>query len=146
MKLIWLLIVFFAGALVPLQAGLNTRLEKSLQSPAYASLFTFTTGALAMGCYLLATRESLSWAGLKSASLYSWLGGVLGAIFITTTILAVPRVGMALTFGLVVAGQVCIAVVLDHFNVLVPQQHALNGWRILGIVLILSGVLIVRKF
>jgi transporter family-2 protein len=109
-------------------------------------MFTFAGGALAMAAYLLITRESLSWAGVRSASPYSWLGGVLGAVFITVTILALPRVGMALTFGLVVAGQVCIAVLLDHFNVLVPQPHTLNGWRVMGILLILAGVLIVRKF
>ncbi len=60
MKLIWLMVVFVAGSLVPLQAGLNTRLEKSLHSPAYASLFTFAGGALAMAAYLLITRESLA--------------------------------------------------------------------------------------
>jgi transporter family-2 protein len=146
MQVIWLLVVFLSGALLPLQAGLNSRLEKSLQSPAYASMFTFMSGAMVVGAYLLLTRESLSWAGVKSTAAYSWFGGVLGVLFISVSILALPRVGMALTFGLVIAGQVCIAVLLDHFNVLVPQQHPLNLWRVLGILLILGGVVIVRKF
>lgn len=147
MKLAWLVIVFICGALLPLQAGLNARLGKSIDSPVYASMFSFIVGAITVGIYLQFTKETFSWSGLKSASIYSWLGGgVTGAIFITATMLALPRIGMALTFGLVVAGQMIIAVVLDHFNILVAQQHNINIWRILGILLIMIGVIVVRKF
>jgi uncharacterized membrane protein YdcZ (DUF606 family) len=39
--------------------------------------------------------------------------------------------GMAQTYGLIVAGQVIVTVLLDHFNLLGEQQHAINLWRIL---------------
>ena len=147
MKVAWVLLVFICGALLPLQAGLNTRLGKSIDSPIYASLFSCMVGALVVGCYLLFAKQSFSWNGLKSASPYSWLGGgVLGAVYITATMLALPRIGMALTFGLVVAGQVLMAVLLDHLNVLVAEQHSINIWRLMGISLIIAGVVIVRKF
>jgi transporter family-2 protein len=147
MKLAWILVVFICGALLPLQAGLNAKLGKSIDSPVYASLFSFIIGGIAVAIYLQFTKETVSWAGLKSASLYSWLGGgVFGAVYITATMLALPRIGMALTFGLVVAGQMVIAVLLDHFDILVSQQHNINIWRILGIALIITGVIVVRKF
>jgi transporter family-2 protein len=147
MKLIWLLIVFICGALLPIQAGLNARLGKSLDSPVFASMFSFIVGALAVAIYLPFTRETISWSGLRSASLYSWIGGGLtGAFFITATMLALPKIGMALTFSLVVAGQMIIAVFLDHFGILVAQQHPVNIWRLLGILIIIIGVIIVRKF
>jgi transporter family-2 protein len=147
MKIGWLIIVFICGALLPFQAGLNTRLGKSIESPVYASMFSFIVGAITVAIYLQFTKETITWSGLKSASIYTWLGGgVTGAIFITATMLALPRIGMALTFGLVVAGQVIIAVLLDHFKILVAEQHPFNLWRLLGIVLIMLGVIIVRKF
>jgi bacterial/archaeal transporter family-2 protein len=147
MKLTWLIIVFICGALLPLQTGLNAKLAKSIDSPIYASMFSFIVGAITIAIYLQFTKETITWTGLKSASIYSWIGGGLtGAIFITGTTLALPRIGMALTFGLVVAGQVVIAVLLDHFKILVAEQHPFNLWRFLGIILILFGVLIVRKF
>jgi transporter family-2 protein len=147
MKLIWLAIVFFSGALLPFQAGLNAKLGKSIDSAIYASLTSFIVGALAVGLYLPFTKETISWTGLKSASIYSWLGGgIIGAFFITTSMLALPRLGMGLTFGLIVAGQVIIAVILDQLGVLVVEQHSINIWRILGIVLIIAGVAIVRAF
>ncbi|HTL10453.1 MAG TPA: DMT family transporter [Chitinophagaceae bacterium] len=147
MKLAWLIIVFVCGALLPIQAGLNTRLGKSIGSPVYASLFSFLVGAAAVAIYLLFTKETVTWAGAKSAGLSSWLGGGLtGAIFITATMMAVPRIGMALTFSLVVAGQMIVAVALDHFKVLVAEQHSFNIWRLAGIVIIICGVILVRKF
>ncbi len=125
MKFSWYIIVFICGALLPFQAGLNARLGKSIGSPIYASTISFIVGALAVGIYLQFTKETVTWAGLKSASIYSWLGGgITGAIFITATMIALPRIGMALTFGLVVAGQVIIAVLLDHYNVLVANNIA----------------------
>lgn len=147
MKFLWLVIVFICGALLPLQGGLNARLGKSIDSPIYASMFTFIVGAIAVAFYLQFTKETITWTGLKSASLSSWLGGgITGAIFITCTMLAIPRIGMALTFGLVVAGQMVVAVLLDHYDILVAEQHSINIWRLVGIVMIILGVVVVRKF
>jgi bacterial/archaeal transporter family-2 protein len=147
MKVMWLIIVFVCGAVLPIQAGLNSRLGKSLDSPAFASMFSFLVGALAVAAYLPFTRESLNWSGLRSISIVTWLGGgITGAFFITATMMALPRIGMALTFSLVVAGQMIIAVALDHFGILVVQQHAFNFWRFVGIVLIIVGVIVVRRF
>ncbi len=92
MKLLWLVIVFICGALLPFQAGLNARFGKSIDSPTYASLFSFIVGTLTVAIYLQFTKETVTWAGLKSASIYSWLGGgITGAIFITASMLALPR-------------------------------------------------------
>ncbi|MEO5888954.1 MAG: DMT family transporter [Ferruginibacter sp.] len=146
MKLSWIIIVFVSGALLPLQGGLNARLGKSIDSPVYASLFSFIVGAITVAIYLQFTKETVSWTGLKSASIYSWLGGgVTGAIFITATMLALPRIGMALTFGLVVAGQLLVATMLDHYDILVAEQHSFNVWRLSGIALIIIGVVIVGR-
>jgi bacterial/archaeal transporter family-2 protein len=146
MKLTWYFIAILSGAFLPIQGGLNSRLGKAIESPVYASMISFIVGAAAVACYILFTKQSVSWAGVKSAPGYVWLGGALGAFYVTAIILSFPRIGPALTFGLVVAGQMIISVLLDHFNILVTQQHNINVWRILGIVLIISGVIIVRKF
>ncbi len=146
MKLTWIIIAFVSGAVLPLQAGLNTRLGRAAASPAYASLISFVVGTLAMLLYIAITRQSVSWQGLREAPLHSWLGGILGAFFVTAIILAFPRIGPALTFGLVVAGQMTIALMLDHFNVMVANPHPINIWRVLGVLMIVGGVVLIRKF
>jgi bacterial/archaeal transporter family-2 protein len=146
MKQVWIVIALLSGAFLPIQAGLNTKLGKSIESPVYASMISFSVGVLALVLYILLTKQSVSWAGIKTVPAYAWLGGVLGAFYVTAIILAFPKIGPALTFGLVVTGQMTIAVLLDHFNVLVAQQHSINGWRLLGIAFLIVGVIIIRKF
>ncbi|HEY5825333.1 MAG TPA: DMT family transporter [Cyclobacteriaceae bacterium] len=145
-KFIWIGLAFMAGAVLPFQAGLNFKLGRSIESPIYASMISFLIGMIAVAAYILLTRQSVDLAGFKTAPAYSWLGGVLGAFYVTVVLLAFPRIGPALTFGLVVAGQMIIAVLLDHFNVLVNQPHPITVWRVVGIACITLGVILIRKF
>lgn len=137
---------FAAGAFLPVQAGLNARLGRAVSSPVYASFLSFIVGTLALAVYILVTRQQGSWAGLRSASALDWTGGILGAFYVTVIILAFPRIGPALTFGLVVAGQMIISAVLDHTHTLVAVQHSFNVYRLIGILLIIGGVVMLRKF
>ena len=145
-KLMWVIMAFISGAFLPIQAGLNTKLGKAGESPVHASTISFVVGTVALLLYILFTQQSVSWEGIKSAPGYVWIGGVLGAFYVTVIILAFPQLGPGLTFGLVVAGQVIISALLEHFNVLVAQQQSISPMRVLGIVLVVVGVVIVRKF
>ena len=146
MKITWVIIAFVSGAFLPIQAGLNTRLGKAVDSPVHASLISFVVGAFAVFLYSILTKQQLSWAGLRQAPAYVWTGGLLGAFYVTSIILAFPRIGPALTFGIIVAGQMIMSVLLDHLNILVAQPHPVNLWKLLGIVLVVTGVVIIRKF
>lgn len=146
MKILWIILALLSGAFLPIQAVLNARLGKTISSPFYASMISFIIGVFSLLLYILFTQQHVALAEIKKAPWYVFAGGALGAFYVTAIILAVPRIGPALTFGLVVAGQMLIAIILDHFNILVAQQHSINIWRILGVLLIVSGVLIIRKF
>lgn len=145
-KLMWVIMAFISGAFLPIQAGLNTKLGKAGESPVHASTISFVVGTVTLLLYILFTQQSVSWEGIKSAPGYVWIGGVLGAFYVTVIILAYPQLGPGLTFGLVVAGQLIISALLEHFNVLVAQQQSISPMRVLGIVLVVVGVVIVRKF
>jgi transporter family-2 protein len=58
----------------------------------------------------------------------------------------VPRLGVALTFSLIVAGQMLITLVLDHFGFLGVPVKEVSLMRILGVILITGGVVLIRKF
>lgn len=146
MKFTWYFIALLAGAFLPIQAGLNTKLGKAIENPVYASMLSFITGALAVALYILFTKQPVAWAGIKSAPAYVWIAGALGAFYVTAIILTFPKIGPALTFGLVVAGQMISSVILDHFKVLVAEMHSINIYRVLGMLLIVAGVVLIRKF
>ncbi len=144
-KAIWILLAFVAGAFLPIQAGLNAKLGKAGQSALHASLASFVVGMLALVIYILATRQTVSWEGLKAAPSYAWLGGLLGAFYVTVIVLAFPKLGPGLTFGLVVTGQMLFSALLEHYNILVAQPSPISWTKVLGMALIIAGVVIMRK-
>jgi transporter family-2 protein len=145
-KFIWILLALLSGAFLPIQAGLNTRLGKAGGSAVHASMLSFVVGSVALILYLLLTKQAVSWSGIRAAPPVVWLGGLLGAFYVTVIILAFPRLGPGLTFGLVVAGQMLVSILLEHYNILVAEEHPISPMRVAGIVLVVIGVMIIRRF
>lgn len=142
----WIVLAFAAGAFLPVQAGLNARLGKAGGNAVYASLFSFLVGALALILYILLTKQTVSLAGIRQAPLSAWAGGLMGAFYVTVVVLAFPQLGPGLTFGLIVAGQMLVSLLLEHYNILVAQQHPVSYMKIFGVILIVAGVIIIRRF
>ena len=142
----WIALAFLSGAFLPIQAGLNAKLGKAAESPVYASMLSFAVGTLGLLTYILITKQSMSWAGVREAPAHVWLGGLLGAFYVTVIILAFPKLGPGLTFGLVIAGQMIVSILLEHFNILVAQQNSISFMKIIGVLLVVAGVIIIRKF
>ena len=144
-KIIWIILAFISGAFLPIQAGLNSRLGKAIESPIHTAMFSSAIGTLGLILYAVITNQTISWAGIKDAPGYVWVGGLLGAFYVTVIMLAFPKLGPGLSFGLVVAGQMIASVVLEHNNILVAQQNGINVMKILGILLVVGGVIIIRN-
>ena len=145
-KIVWIILAFLAGSFLPIQAGVNAKLGKAAESPLHAVFISFLVGAAAMLIYVLLSKQSISWSGLRAAPAYAWIGGMLGAFYVTVVILAFPHLGPGLTFGLIVAGQMLFSVVLEHFNILVAQPHPMTWQRMVGVLLVIVGAVIIRKF
>lgn len=145
-KLFWIVLAFFSGAFLPIQAALNTKLSKAGGSPIHASMISFIIGSAALVLYIYITKQSVSWEGLRTAPAYAWIGGILGAFYVTVIILAFPKLGPGFTFSLVVAGQLLFSVLLENFSILDSPQHPVSLLRIAGVVLIIAGVILIRKF
>jgi transporter family-2 protein len=141
-----ILLALMAGAFLPLQAGVNGQLKNFLGGPAQAAFVSFGVGTLSLLAYLLVTRASIP-ASAAGASWWMWvLGGLLGATYVTLIVTLTPILGVALTFGLIVAGQMGAALVFDHFGWLGYTQHPANAARLVGAALIVAGVVVIRKF
>lgn len=145
-KLLWALLALAAGAFLPLQAGINTKLAKAGGSPVHASLISFLVGIIALTIYILFSTQNVSVKGIKEAPVYAWTGGILGAFYVTVIILAFPKIGPGLMFGLVVAGQLTISVIIEHFQILGAQAQPISLGRIVGLSLIIIGVILVKRF
>lgn len=57
-----------------------------------------------------------------------------------------PKIGPGLTFGLVVAGQLITSMVIEHFQIMGTPHQPISVGRIVGVLLIVGGVIAVKKF
>jgi bacterial/archaeal transporter family-2 protein len=143
----YLLLALLAGTMMPTQAAINNKMAAFVDSPILAALVSFFVGTVALFIYSLATGTTLgNLLSARQAPVVAWLGGILGAFFVTAVIIAVPRLGVAMTFSLIVAGQMLITLFLDHFGFLGLEERPISIPRILGVILIIGGVVLIRRF
>lgn len=146
-NLIYLLLAFIAGAMMPVQAVTNNKMATVSGSPILAALISFCVGTVALFVYLIASGASLSKiASAKDAPAIAWIGGLLGAFFVTATLLLAPRLGVAVTFTLVIAGQMLASIIIDHYGLLGVPVQQISVAKLAGILLVTVGVVLIRRF
>ncbi len=146
-RLIFIIAAFFAGALLPIQAALNSRMGKAVNNPIAAAFISFAVGTVALFVYIILSRQSFSLiVAQKQAPWFAWLGGLLGTFYVAASIMILPRLGVALTFSVVILGQLLISLLMDHFGLFGVEIKTINFYRILGILFLITGVILIRKF
>lgn len=132
---------------MPTQAVVNSKLASSIDNPILAAFISFAVGTLALLVYILLTGVSLNnLSSAKEVPPVAWIGGLLGAFFVSAMVIIVPRIGVALTFSLAIAGQMLATLFIDHFALLGVSEKPINSMRVLGASLITIGVVLIRKF
>lgn len=147
MKYILWFFTLIVGALMPVQAILNTRLGRQIGGPLMGSLMSFCVGLICLLVLNLASNYSAV-VQLKPATTspwYIWLGGVLGAIFVGYITWVNQRQGVALTFALVVSGQIFVSLLIDHYGLLGSAIRTITLEKIAGAVLIIAGLILIKK-
>ena len=143
----YILLALLAGAMMPTQAATNNKMAVVVDSPVLSAFISFFVGTVALFVYLLISGVSLSsLASAKEAPAIAWVGGFLGAFFVTAAVTLVPRLGVAMTFSLIVAGQMLVTLVIDHFGLLGVPVKEVSLARVGGILLITAGVVLIRRF
>ena len=142
----WLLALpLLAGAALPLQAGINGQLAKHLSSVLSAALVSFLVGSAALLLVVLANRDMPALSTFKSLTWWHWSGGLLGAFFIATAAFAGPRIGALLFMVLVLAGQLGMALLLDHNGWAGFREAPITAGKAAGLLLIIGGVWLIRR-
>lgn len=95
---------------------------------------------------LISRKHPIHWSGLQSAPVWLFAGGVIGALYIAMSTYIVPVLGAALTFGLVITGQLIAAIILDHFGWLGMTVKEISIGRIIGAIFLIAGVMLIRKY
>jgi transporter family-2 protein len=139
-----LFLMFCGGIAIALQPSINGRLAQKI-GIIESSCISFAVGALFLLAGAVLAGKG-SFRGLASVPWWELTGGLLGAFFVTLTIIAVPRIGTTSAMAAVIGAQLTTGMLLDHFGLFGFKTIPLDGKRLMGVVLLMAGTaLIFRK-
>lgn len=129
------------GSFVAIGAAANARLKQTLHSPLAAAAINFVVGfstltlLIVLGVFKLDNLDRLS-----SVPWWAFLGGLLGATFVTLNTLTIPKLGLTTTTLAVVCSQMIMSLVIDQFGWFGITPHPINISRVVAICLLLGAI------
>jgi transporter family-2 protein len=144
--ILWAALGILGGAFIALQAPINAALGRGLGLPVAAAAASFLSGAvlLALITALLTQAQGISLNWRAPAPWLFVAGGALGAAYVTSAILLVPRVGAAATMAFIVAGQLIAGMLIDRIGFMDVAVREITLGRISGALMLLGGALLIR--
>lgn len=139
-----ILLGILMGFGVAIQTVINTRLRIYVGSPLLASTVSFTVGSvlLALALFILGEPIFPEFHCVVASPWWFWIGGLLGAFWISANILVFQQLGAVQTAIFPIFGQVVMGVMIDHFGWFNVLAKPVTMVQLLGVVLVLTGIVI----
>lgn len=135
-----ILAVIIGGALIAAQGPIYSRMAEHLGGPLQTATLAFGTGTLALMALLLVTHSP--WprkADILAVPLWMWAGGLIGVYVVLTSILAVPRLGVASYMVCVIVGQLAAGYAYDRFGAFGMGVRDFSTANLIGLGLVALG-------
>jgi transporter family-2 protein len=147
----WVALALAAGAVLPVQGAVNALLRADLGAPFVVATISFVVAMLGMAAVLAFALLALQAPRphvrtLASMPWWGWLGGIAGALYVTTVFTAIPAIGAAAAIGLTVAGQQIASVFVDRHGLMRLPQRPVSSLRLAGVAALLLGVALIQAF
>ena len=144
-RLILFLLVALGGAGLTLQAVWNARLRASTTSPVLTAMISVLVTLLSLALvWASGATERGALPAFNALPTWAWVGGVFAAVYLVVSLIALPKLGAAVVFSLVIAGQMVAALIVDSTGVFEAVQIPLSLSRGLGAILLLLGVILIQ--
>lgn len=139
-----ILIGLIGGVAVGLQSPLASMLSQRLGT--FESVFiVHLGGALISLIPLLLFCGGGKLSQWRSVPWYALGAGAFGLVVIGAVSYMIPRVGIAASITTIVAGQLLVGTILDHYGLLGAAVKPLDLTRIIGLAVVLAGVWLTVK-
>lgn len=143
LKLFFFLIMFCGGMALATQPSINASLAKKTGLLESACI-SFSVGTLIL--YFLAfSLGRTAFGGILKAAPWELSGGLLGAFYVTLTILVVPKIGTTATMAAVIAAQLSFGMLLDYLGAFGLTPVPVDLKRLAGAVLLFLGAVLIFK-
>ena len=137
-SLLFFVVMFCGGVAVAVQPSINGRLAQRVGA-VESSLISFAVGTVVLFAIVVLGGRLGNLRGFADARWWELTGGLLGAFFVTLTIVVVPRIGTASAMAAIIAAQLIAGLLLDQFGVFGFRTIGMDGKRALGVALLMLG-------
>jgi len=137
-NLLFPLLALLGGAAVAIQSQINGGLGKKV-GVLEASLISFGVGTIALLFIVLFWGKG-NLLSVTDVPKWQLIGGLLGAFFVIVTVLVVPKIGVAPALIGIVAGQIIIGAIVDHFGLFGGQRIPINIQKVAAIALLFASL------
>lgn len=135
-----------AGLGLALQIGMNAMLRKVTGSAYTAALISFLVGTTALVIIMGLTRTAIPARDTFAAvPLWAWFGGLFGAFYVAISTIVAAQLGATSLLALALAGQLLMALVVDHFGWLGLPENPITLGRLFGVLLLAAGVWLITR-
>lgn len=137
------ILAIIGGIAVALQGHFMGIMDQKIGSK--ESVFiTYASGGILAAVMMIAARGGHlnAW---QNVPWYALTAGALGLVIVGTIGYTVPRLGLTMAFTVIVASQLVVAVMLDHFGLLGAAVRTLDLPRITGLIFLILGVWLVLR-
>jgi transporter family-2 protein len=141
--LLIVLIGLAGGVAVGLQAPMASMITQRFGI--FESVFIVHLGGALLALLPLLFYSGGNLARWKELPWYTLLAGSFGLIVIGAISYMIPRVGVAAAVITIVAGQMLVSTVLDHFGWLGGMGRPMDPTRAIGLLVVLVGVWLTVK-
>jgi transporter family-2 protein len=133
-----------AGGLIALQAPINAGLGRATGSLP-AALISFLVGTVALAALVVLSGKAGGLSSTFDVSWYYLLGGLLGAVYVATALIAVTAIGAGGVAAATITGQLTFSVAIDRLGLFGLDQVALSPARVAGVALLIVGTVLVIR-
>lgn len=143
MIILTVLVVVFSGAVLCAQSAINGRLGAEV-GVLESSWLTFVLGTM-VSVLLAFFFEPAHALNLFTAPRWQLTGAFFGVAYMLVIVFAMPRIGTAAATVAVISGQLLMSLLIDHFGWLGNPVIALDGSRLLALVLLALALWLIYR-
>lgn len=143
--ILWMIWAVIIGMISAMQQAINGHLGTLLHSSVQAAFISFGIGMiLIVSITMCLTKNYPSKQMFREVEPWAFSGGVLGALFVLTTVISVPVIGTGLTIMMALIGQVVGSIFVQQFGLWQSNKTGVQLKQILGIIIMIVGIIIIK--
>jgi len=135
-----ILVGLLSGVAVGMQSPLASMITQRLGM--FESIFIIHLGGTLVAVIPLVILRGGNLENWHSLPWYALVAGALGLIVVGGVSFMIPRIGVAASITLIIAGQLVISAVLDHYGLLGVHIRQMDWQRALGLAIVFVGALL----